>query len=239
MTLFKLLYEIKNFNINRKQTLKRKSINKKNKKMKRKKKRRKKKRTKEKKEENFSKNNYKEDDKTKKRDNPPKRVENNNISQKNSLDSNERMQIKSLTINNLILNKNPLMHETGKNLVKIETNKRLLKKRYSSIKKNTIFKKESNIAFPNSPLYDKLNNDNKQQVDSKNLNDQELNSLEYTLAIDLDKRTYILYYCSLLKKKHLLLFAFVPNNDYNLMPLKISFFLISFSLYFTVNGFFY
>ena len=72
-----------------------------------------------------------------------------------------------------------------------------------------------------------------------NLNDNELNDLEYEEALIIDKRTYFEYYWSLLRKKQLILFTFVPINDYNLFSLKISLFLLSFSLYFTVNGFFF
>jgi len=71
------------------------------------------------------------------------------------------------------------------------------------------------------------------------LNDQELNNLDYEEAISLDKRNYLQYYFSLLKKKHLILFTFYPSDDYNLITMKISLFLLSFSLYFTVNGFFF
>ena len=77
------------------------------------------------------------------------------------------------------------------------------------------------------------------KVKYKNLNDQELNSLEYKLALKYDKRTYIHYYWSLLKRKQLILFSFIPNNDYNIRTIKIALFLISFSLYFTINGFFF
>ena len=70
-------------------------------------------------------------------------------------------------------------------------------------------------------------------------NDQELNSLSYIQAIKYDKRTYFQYYWSLLKKKQLILFTFLPTNDYNLITLKLSLFILSFSLYFTVNGFFF
>ena len=66
-----------------------------------------------------------------------------------------------------------------------------------------------------------------------------MNSLTYELALQYDKRTYFQYYWSLLKKKHLVLFAFLPSNDYNIYTIKISLFLLSFSLYFTVNGFFF
>ena len=71
------------------------------------------------------------------------------------------------------------------------------------------------------------------------LNDQELNTLDYDNALILDKRTYLQYYCSLLKKKHLIIFTFIPNNDYNLQYIKIILFLLSFSLYFSINGFFF
>ena len=71
------------------------------------------------------------------------------------------------------------------------------------------------------------------------LNDEEMNSLSYKQALILDKRTYFQYYCSLLRKKHIIIFTFYPNNDYNLAFIKLSLFLISFSLYMTINGFFF
>ena len=71
------------------------------------------------------------------------------------------------------------------------------------------------------------------------MNDYELNHLGYKLALIYDKRTYIQYYCSLLKKKNLIFFTFMPGNDYNLITLKLSLFLLSFSLYFTINCFFF
>ena len=77
------------------------------------------------------------------------------------------------------------------------------------------------------------------EIEYKNLNDQELNTLQYEIAILIDKRSFLQYYWSVLKKKHLILFTFVPANDYNLVTLKICLFLLSFSLYFTINGFFF
>ena len=72
-----------------------------------------------------------------------------------------------------------------------------------------------------------------------NYNDFELNSFTYNEALLYDNRTYIQYYKSLLKVKHPILFAFVPNNDYNTMIIKISIFCFSFSLYFVVNACFF
>ena len=76
-------------------------------------------------------------------------------------------------------------------------------------------------------------------INKNKLNDEELNGLYYELAIELDKRTYFQYYISLLKKKHLILFAFCPSNDYNLPAIKISTLILAFTLYFTINGFFF
>ena len=80
-----------------------------------------------------------------------------------------------------------------------------------------------------------LKNDSKY----KSLSDQELNTLEYELALELDKRTYFQYYWSLLKRNQLLLFSFIPVYDYNIATIKIALFLLSFSLYFSINGFFF
>ena len=100
-----------------------------------------------------------------------------------------------------------------------------------------------NCKIQKIPLVN-LNNKTKNQIKSekpelKDLNDEEINTLEYEIAIRIDKRTYFQYYFSLIKKKQLLIFAFYPTNDYNLMAVKISLLLLSFSLYFTINGFFF
>ena len=71
------------------------------------------------------------------------------------------------------------------------------------------------------------------------LNDEELNNLEYKKAIYLDKRNYCQYYWSLLKTKQLILFTFIKSDDYNLKIIKMCLLLLSFSLYFTINGFFF
>ena len=73
----------------------------------------------------------------------------------------------------------------------------------------------------------------------KHYTDQELNTLDYEMALKIDKRTYFQYYWALLKKKHLILFTFLIQEDFNLISLKIVLFVLSFSLYFTVNGFFF
>ena len=68
------------------------------------------------------------------------------------------------------------------------------------------------------------------QFNNLDYNNLELNRLSYEKALDIDKRTYLQYYISLLKMKHLLLFSFYPNMDYNsrIIKIKIFFFSISF-----------
>ena len=83
------------------------------------------------------------------------------------------------------------------------------------------------------------NSTNEKKIINKNLNDYELNSLSYEEALIYDKRIYIQYYLSLLRTKHLFIFSFYPNNDYNSYIIKVCLFFFSFGLYFTVNTLFY
>ena len=164
---------------------------------------------------------------------PPKRYSNlntiNNLSKRPrgsiiSLPSKKNYQSKSKK-NLLQLDKKGKKKQNKKSLFKLETITKFQKKPPNKLK----------INFPNKNT--SKTNLNKSQI--KDLNDEELNNLEYELAIVIDKRNYFQYYYSLLKKKQLLLFAFYPSKDYNLVAVKISLLLLSFSLYFAVNGFFF
>ena len=77
------------------------------------------------------------------------------------------------------------------------------------------------------------------KYDTYNFISEELNSLSYDLAFIYDKRTYFQYYISLLKQKHLIIFTFFNNQDYNIFILKLSLFISSFALYFTINALFF
>ena len=81
--------------------------------------------------------------------------------------------------------------------------------------------------------------DNNFKTGSTELNDEEINSLSYKKALELDKRTYFQYYLSLIRKKQLILFTFIPTNDYNILSLKIALFIVSFALYLSINAFFF
>ena len=124
-------------------------------------------------------------------------------------------------------------------ILKNKNNKNKLNKN-----KMSLFKKSLPLSmnFPDpidSEKKIKINKDNTHNNTILSLNEQELNNLSYEEAISLDKRSYLQYYFSLLKKKHFILFTFYPSNDYNLITMKISLFLLAFSLYFTTDGFFF
>ena len=63
--------------------------------------------------------------------------------------------------------------------------------------------------------------------------------MDYENAIINDKRDYLQYYWSLLKKKHLIILTFVSNDDYNVFILKFSLFILSLALFFFINTLFF
>jgi hypothetical protein len=132
--------------------------------------------------------------------------------------NNSKIKGKDFKLNdkNIII-KNKKVRKNSKNIIKLNYINEI--NIYNKYKSNNIAKK--NIR------------------EIKVLNDIEMNSLDYEEALILDKRSYLQYYCSLLKTKHLILFTFCLYNDYNLVFIKISLFLLAFSLFFTVNGFFF
>jgi hypothetical protein len=61
----------------------------------------------------------------------------------------------------------------------------------------------------------------------------------YKDALEIDKRTYLEYYISLLKTKHPIIFSFCPIKDNNSLIIKICLFCLSFSIYYFFNTFFF
>jgi len=134
----------------------------------------------------------------------------------------------------LIINKESKDNTRNKKSLssRIEVLNKKNKLKLSNKKVDIYKKKKKTFSFSSKEEKKKLNN-------KEEFEELELNNLDYILAIKSDKRTFSQYYWSLLKKKQLILFVFLPVDDYNLLSLKISLFLLSFSLYFTINGFFF
>ena len=135
-----------------------------------------------------------------------------------------------------------LSNKQGKTKDDLVSPKKLVLSKNENIKTiNIINIKTSNKRKTNGENTNKIKNEKDFLKDYKmaDINDEQMNDLEYEIALIIDKRTYFQYYFSLIKKKQLLFFAFCPNNDYNLIAVKMSLLILSFSLYFTINGFFF
>ena len=140
-----------------------------------------------------------------------KRININN--QKNKKLSSEQMN----TINISDINKNKSIEDNPNNF------------RNSNNLKN-------NIKTVSQPTNKELVNKVKKVMEYTN---EELNGLEYNLALQYDRRTFSQYYISLLKIKHNLIFSFFYNNDYNSRIIKINLFVINFSINYGVNALFF
>ena len=118
------------------------------------------------------------------------------------------------------------------------------KKEEMPINSKTNFNKKpkKNLSFisnNNNDINNKSKNEKANEKELKDLNDQELNTLKYKEALLIDKRSYLEYYFSLLKRKQKLIFTFYTTDDYNSRTIKICLFFFSFTLIYTVNALFF
>ena len=70
-------------------------------------------------------------------------------------------------------------------------------------------------------------------------NDYEINNLEYSEALEIDKRTFWESYISLIKTKHIIFFTFFIKNDYNSTEIKLCLFLFWLALDYLMNALFF
>ena len=169
---------------------------------------------------------------------------NKKTNEKKKIKENKKQKVKKETFNYIISCPNKIKTKRTKtkgksksalNIIKVKKSPK--SKDYLSIKNNDASSKV--ISIVEERVKNKTVNNNDSSFMIEMYNDQELNNMEYKKALIYDKRTYFQYYYSLLKKKQLILFSFLPSNDYNLLLIKINLFLVSFSLYFSINGFFF
>ena len=107
---------------------------------------------------------------------------------------------------------------------------------------NNSSRKSSKKSLAELNTNNKLNQLNTEINSSDNFNildDYELNNLSYEEALKLDKRTFIQIYCSMLRKKHLIMFAFCTPNDFNLSYIKFSKFIFLIATNFAMNVLFF
>ena len=85
----------------------------------------------------------------------------------------------------------------------------------------------------------KKNDEIKLQVKNENLEDFELNNLEYENALKLDKRNFFRIYWSILKREHIIIFTFFFHNDYNFYYVKFEKFIFLLATDMAMNVFFF
>ena len=76
-------------------------------------------------------------------------------------------------------------------------------------------------------------------INNKNLDNFELNNLDYDQACELDKRSCCKTYWSVLMREHIILVTFFAGYDYNLFYVKMERFFILICTQFTMNGLFF
>ena len=134
----------------------------------------------------------------------------------------KKIKIKKKRTKNTLSKKNP-------NKINLISNNNLESKKYLTFLESS--KKSIDIDI-------NKNNSSEKSTLTK-LSDSEINSLNYKDALELDKRTYMQYYWSLIKAKQLLIFTFYFNKDYNSYIIKIELFLFAIALYLTISALFF
>ena len=183
--------------------------------------------------------------------------QNNNNKKRKNKKNRKNIIMKNCSINVININKaktikgdkkktnNPTRKKRPKRRNKKENNKlNIYKAKEYDISTNSLSKIKTS-KLKNSYIIS-INNNNKIKkteafLDNEIMkyNDYELNNLNFKDAILIDKRTYLQYYISLIKRKQKIVFAFYTTNDYNSKIIKICLFFFSFSLFFTVNSLFF
>ena len=85
----------------------------------------------------------------------------------------------------------------------------------------------------------KLKSKDKEKNKQENYDDYELNNMDYEQASEIDKRTCLRTYWSVIKREHYVIFTFLSRNDYNLFYVKIERFFILICTEMTMNGMFF
>ena len=161
-------------------------------------------------------NRYNRKIKNKKGNNPPKK-EINCIKLKTNKSKNYRNHsenIKKLNLENL--------RKNNKNIT-------------SRINKKNFCKKSITITSTTKRSTDITNNKLNNIIEYR---EEELNDMEYILALKNDGRSYCQYYVSLLRTKYILIFSFY-TKDYNSRIIKIFLLKLNFIIYFTITALFF
>ena len=167
-----------------------------------------------------------------------KRTENDNVKEK---DNNYDIKLNQKNIENLLKISTPKRRRISNLANKIAIPKEDVNSinNYSSNQRSISkidLKNFNEIKYAKKKTLNLINK-NQQSKSSNNYNDYELNTFSYQDALENDNRKYFKYYISLIKTKHPLIFPFFIK-DYNSAIIKIDLILISFYVYYFINGIF-
>lgn len=190
--------------------------------------------------------------------NPPKKKNNIEI---DKLETNKYNDAKD---KNIYLNNSINASDTNKSsqrVININNNKKRnsvnnLVKRYGynfrnkRTKINTINNVSFNETINDNKIYDKENMENNKRILKilekipqseryKYFVENELNTLKYKYAVNIDFRSFFPCYWSVIKQIHPFIFTFITKNDYNLFLSKLSLFIMSFGLNIAINTLFF
>ena len=175
-----------------------------------------------------------------------KKKRNNKKNRNNKNDKNNEKEEKKVEV---IQSLNPIDYYFLTEILNKECNPPKKKSRAINLKLNNNFNfnkiniiNTKNDKNTNRSILDcKMNEQDiiKKSKEIMEYNDEEINNLKYELALKYDKRIYIQYYISLLKTKHIFIFSFFYNKDYNLRIIKIDLFFINFAFSYAVNALFF
>ena len=153
--------------------------------------------------------------------NPPKRQNSKKIT------NNMSVEIVKTTENSKI-------NATSKTNLKKKTVISQNKSSNSHSNKNKL-KKRNKVSFDSNDSSEEVTNIKKKEQ----LDNFELNNLDYNEACELDKRGFCKTYWSVLMREHVMIFTCFTCYDYNLLYVKIERFLTLICIEMTVNGLFF
>ena len=104
----------------------------------------------------------------------------------------------------------------------------------NSLNSNNIMRESSGVVMETKNFNKVSKDDNKE-----NLDNFELNNLDYNKALKFDKRNFFKIYWSLLRREHLIIFTFLIRNDHNIKYIKYCKFIINICSDMAMNVFFF
>ena len=177
---------------------------------------------------------------------PPKRMSKNILKKENSDKKTINENIGSYLVKKNIITQDK---NVGQNNLKSNGNNiNIFNPKNHRTKNSKINLKLSSVELTKQKLNeDKLDNNleikNKNFQESPLINEKldnfELNNLDYIPACELDNRSFIKTYLSVLMREHIFLITFFAWNDYNLFYIKIERFIIQFCTSMAMNGLFF